>query len=366
MTDTVAVGVVMVAYGDEPLLREAVEAVLASQGVDVTLALVDNGCENPALPVMAARDDVILLRPGRNTGFTGGCNLGAAAVSGHVLVFVNSDAVLDPDALRALCDALKDSSVGLACGQVVLYHHPDIVNTVGNPVHYTLMSWAGGWGDRAVSHDQARDVAAASGCMLAIDHSFWDRLGGFNERLFAYGEDTELSLRTWLDGRRVRYVPAARARHAFEFSRNPDKYYLLERNRWITLVTVYETRTLLLLAPALLLLEAGTTLAAASGGWLRQKARAWGWLLDNAAELRQRRREVQVARRHGDEVLVPLLAARIEPAAAASAHVPRPINDVFDAYWRLVAPRISRRRVDQRAARSRSTARTLSAAWPSP
>jgi hypothetical protein len=38
-----AVDVVLLAYGEEPWLEPAVDAVLASTGVDVRLLLVDNG-----------------------------------------------------------------------------------------------------------------------------------------------------------------------------------------------------------------------------------------------------------------------------------------------------------------------------------
>lgn len=357
------VGAVVVAYGEEPLLREAVEAVLASTGVEVSVALVDNGCTNPELVKLQSLPGVEAVGDGTNRGFTGGCNRGAAAVGGDVIVFVNSDAIVDPGALAALAQELSDDQVGLVCGKVVLHGSPEIVNTVGNPVHYTLLSWAGGWGDPASAHDVAGDVASATGCLFGARRGVWQELGGFHEDLFAYGEDVELSLRTWLSGRTVRYVPAARARHAYAFSRNPAKYYLLERNRWMNLLTVYEGRTLLVLAPALILLEAGTAVAAVSGGWLPQKAKAWGWLARNAGQVRARRRVVQSTRRRGDDALAPVLSARIEPAEEAGASVPGLVNGVFAAYWRAVSHSIGRpgdRR--QTAPRSRSTARTFSAA----
>ena len=43
MAELPGVGVVMLAYGDEPVLDRAIDAVLASKGVDVSLVVVDNG-----------------------------------------------------------------------------------------------------------------------------------------------------------------------------------------------------------------------------------------------------------------------------------------------------------------------------------
>ena len=47
---TPTVGVVVLAWRDEPYLRECVAAVLASTGVDVRLVVVDNGCRPEDLP----------------------------------------------------------------------------------------------------------------------------------------------------------------------------------------------------------------------------------------------------------------------------------------------------------------------------
>lgn len=55
MTELPKVGVVMLAYGAEPVLDVALRAVLGSRDVDVTLVLVDNGCERSDLD--ALRDE---------------------------------------------------------------------------------------------------------------------------------------------------------------------------------------------------------------------------------------------------------------------------------------------------------------------
>ena len=76
--------------------------------------------------------------------------------------------------------------------------------------------------------------------------------------MFAYLEDTELSLRCWQRGLKVMFVPDAVVLHDYEFSRNPSKLGLLERNRLIMLLTLYERHTLAVLAPALLAVEIAT------------------------------------------------------------------------------------------------------------
>lgn len=332
------VSVVVLAYGPEPLLGECVHAVLASTGVAVDVVLVDNGCTTDAVELLDGTPGVTVVRPEENTGFAGGCNLGSRHASGELIGFVNGDAVVEHDAMAALVEALRDDSVAIASGSLRLHERPDVINSVGNPVHYLGLSWAGGLGDPASAHESPQDITSATGAVMMLRRPTWDALGGFCEPMFAYCEDSELSLRAWQRGWRVVYVPDAVALHRYEFSRNDLKFYLLERNRLLMLLTLYQRRTLLLVLGPLLALELAVLLVAARQGWWRQKVRGWVWLWRNRALVRARRREVQAARTVPDRDLTRLLTAEFDPGADSGiAHVPA-LSALSRGYWRAVRP----------------------------
>lgn len=329
-----AVSVVVLAYGDEPLLPEVVASVLASEDVEVELVVVDNGYTGPSgeqLRQLPLR----WLSPGTNTGYTGGCNLGAAASSSEFIAFLNSDAVIDPRALAELARVTANPEIGIATALVLLYDERDTVNSAGNPVHYSLLSWAGGWGEPASAHEVETDCTCASGCLMMMRRSVFDELGGFHEMLFAYGEDVDLSLRAWQAGYRVRFVPSARAWHNYEFSRTANKYYLLERNRWIDLVTLHEGRTLLRLGLGLAVVEAGICISAIRNGWFSKKASSMRWVFGHRREIRQRRRWVQSRRRVPDRELRHLFETRIDPSPRSGESVPGAANSIIGALGRL-------------------------------
>lgn len=329
------VAVVTLAYGAEEYLREAVAAVLASEGVTVEVVVVDNGCAWDVGP-LAADPRVRVLRPGTNTGFTGGCNLGAAATTAPVLALVNSDAIVAPDALAVLAEAARAPGVGLVSGSVRLAARPEFMNTAGNPVHALGLSWAGGLEEPASRHAVGGPVASASGAALAVRRAVWDDLGGLTEKFFAYMEDCDLSLRCWQRGLQVRYVPAAVVAHHYEFSRNPGKLMLIERNRLAMLLTVYGTRTLLLLAPPLLALELAMLAVAAQQGWARQKLEGYRWLIGHRRWLLERRREVQAARTVPDRDLAHLLTGRFDPVALPLPPGGGVLDAAMAGYWALV------------------------------
>ena len=321
--------VVVVAHGNEPLLETCLTAVLAELAPDDEVVVVDNGMVGAPPPLPGVR----VLTPARNLGFAAGCRLGVRETRGDDLVFVNSDAVVRPGAIPALIAALDDPGTGLVCGCIVLSADPGRVNSVGNPVHVTGLSWAGGYLDRVEDHSVPGDVAAVTGALFATRRDVWDLLGGMHDDFFLYYEDTDLSLRCWLAGLRVRYVPEAMAVHSYDFGRNPRKMYLLERNRLHSLLTAYPGHLLRRALPVVVVTEPLLLVLALRDGWGREKAAAWWWLLRHAPQLAARRRTVTRAAPHAlDGLLTTRLSTRQVTAPPGIPLLDRWVT----AYWGAV------------------------------
>jgi GT2 family glycosyltransferase len=329
------VGVVVLAWQDEPWLAECVDAVLASTGVDVQLVIVDNGCTRTDLGVLADRPGATMLRPNENAGFAGGCTLGAATVTAEFLALVNSDCILAPDALAQLVDEARLPGVGPVMASVRLADRPELINSAGNPVHVLGVSWAGGM-DEPETRTVPFDVAGASGAALLLRRELWERLDGFDEAYFAYLEDTELSLRCARLGLRARCVPTAVAAHHYEFSRNSTKMYLLERNRLMLLATMWPARALVLLLPLLCVLELGISAQAVAQGWGRQKARGWVWLWRNRSHVRERRAQLQSEATVSDADWMRVLTAQLDDRVIGSPAATRVLNSLVGGYWSVV------------------------------
>lgn len=327
-------GVVVLAWQDEPYLVECVGSILTSVDVNVRLVLVDNGCTPEHLAAVPPDDRIEILRPGRNTGFAGGCNLGVDALDTEFVALVNSDCVLRPNTLSLLAAEAAQAGVGPVMAGIRLAEPPHLVNSAGNPVHLIGLSWAGGM-DTVETRTEPYDVTGASGACLLMASSVWKTLGGFDEEYFAYLEDTELSLRAWRLGLSARCVPSAVALHHYEFSRNSHKMYLLERNRLMLVSTLWSSRALLTLAPLLLVMEVLLAGYAVASGWGRGKFRGWAWLWRHRVHIAARRAAVQAERRVPDSVWMEHLTPTFDPAAIGPAPLIRVVNVVVRAYWSL-------------------------------
>ena len=83
-------------------------------------------------------DAVTVLASPRNLGFAGGCNLGidAALASGaECVLLLNSDAVLAPDTVALMLEALDATpSAGIAAPLVVSRAEPGTIESAGDIV----------------------------------------------------------------------------------------------------------------------------------------------------------------------------------------------------------------------------------------
>jgi GT2 family glycosyltransferase len=315
---------VVVAYGEPDGADAALESLAAQTAPPAELIVVDNGGTLPDRP------DATVLRPGRNIGFTGACNLAAEHATQPWLFFLNPDAQAAPDCIERLLGA-ADARTAIAGAQVLL---PDgRVNAGDNPVHVTGLSWSGRYLEPA-EHGAPRDAAAVSGAALMARAEPFRALGGHCPAFFLYVDDTDLAWRARLAGWRVAFVPEATVSHEYEFHKGARKWQYLEHNRLWMVLSNYSARTLVVLAPLLLAAEAGIALQARRDGWWPQKVAAWRQLFQGRRELARWRRRVQAQRSIEDREVVAAMRGEMHTPAVESALLER-VNPLMERYRRI-------------------------------
>jgi hypothetical protein len=175
-----------------------------------------------------------------------------------------------------------------------------------------------------------------------VRRAAWARTGGFDERYFMYCEDLDLGLRLWLGGWAVGIAPAARVEHDYDFEKGGRKWFLLERNRWWTILADYPTALLLLLAPALLGAELALLAVAARGGWLREKLRAQAAVVTALPAMLARRRTVQATRKIGAAEFAGHLTADLDSPYLGPLAEIGPLAALQRGYWAAVKRLLAR------------------------
>lgn len=302
------------------------------------LIISDNASTDGTLErVRELMPDAVIVQNGGNHGFMRGVNAGAAAAGGDVLVLLNPDAAVAPGWAQAIRRPLEEGRGWDAWQALVTMDDGERINTSGGIVHFTGLAWAGQVGEPVAAAERApAEPEFGSGACLAIRMDVWRELGGFPEHFFLYFDDVDLALRIRLRGGQVGFEPRARVDHDYTFTKGDLKWRMLERNRWATIIRCYPAALLLLLLPALLLTELGILAAAAAGGWLPQKLRAYGLLAKALPRLIRERREVQATRVISAGELARWLSPDLSSEYLGRAAQSRVLRAGLRAYWRVV------------------------------
>jgi GT2 family glycosyltransferase len=327
-------GVVIVSYNARQKLMGCLESLRRALPADCDLVVVDNASVEGNAEAIAERfPDVKLICSPVNLGFAGGCNLGARHTRSRALVFLNPDTKVEPGWLDALVAPLEASDrTGLTTARILLMSDPQRLNVCGCNVHLSGLTLCRGAGRPRDTYLQREPVAAISGAAFAIRAELFERLGGFDEEMFLYLEDTDLAWRARLGGWQTVYTPDSIVLHDYELRMAPLKIFWEERNRYLMLIKSLRWPTLLLLAPAYLLAEVitWTYVLLKSRSHASNKLRAYGWMLANWRLILRKRRQTQALRQVGDREMIKSTGFRIDFGQAAPGLIGSIARAVFD------------------------------------
>lgn len=342
------VAVLIVAYGQRQFLWDCLTSlcqhtVFSSAGCElVSTLVVDNGSPSDTLAGLTeAFPHVDLLRLEENLGFAGGNNAGWSWLRERYpqldyVMLLNHDTLVQAGWLPPLIEWMElHPNVAAAQSLLLLDQPAGHINTLGNACHYLGFGLMTGYGkpiDETPQHPC--EIASPSGAAVLIRCAALASEDLFDERYFLYLEDTELGWRLRSRGLQCGLVPASHVIHRYQFAAPYTRYGFLERNRWWILLTYYRLPTLMLLSPALLLMEIGQWLFAGQHGLLRQRWWAYRQLLAWSA-LREQARvrdHAQRMRTVGDRELLEQHIGRFDASLLPGRLVQWIANPLFAAY----------------------------------
>ncbi|HEY2018919.1 MAG TPA: glycosyltransferase family 2 protein [Bryobacteraceae bacterium] len=230
------VSVVVVNWNREALLGACLASLAHQTGVDFETIVVDNGSTDGSPDMAERKFGALVLRNHENRGFCAANNQGIAAARGEFIALLNNDAEAEPGWLAALHRACtRAPDVGMAASKILVWEDPARIDKAGHLIYPDGQNRGRGTGALDVGQfDREEEVLWPDGCAAMYRKEMLDRIGGFDEDLFAYGDDAELGLRARIAGWKCIYTPEARVRHHRGSTLGRDstrRLELIERNR---------------------------------------------------------------------------------------------------------------------------------------
>lgn len=166
----------------------------------------------------------IIRRNNRNQGFPKTVNFGVKEGKSPLIMILNSDVILEPNAIKIMADHLESSpEVGMVGPKLLFFpdsndptrprgtiQHAGIVFDMKQRPYHRYM----GWNPNHPFVNQVKDVNAMTGACLVVKRNIWNTIGGFDE-IYGRGtyEDIDLSFRIRFNNYLVRYLPQAVGYH---------------------------------------------------------------------------------------------------------------------------------------------------------
>ena len=240
------------------LLRACLQSLARQEYPNFEVIVVDNGSTDGSAEIVTQAgapsgpcSSVRLVRNSHNRGFCAANNQGIAVANGEFIALLNNDAEANPQfltALRRVFEARPD--VGMAAAKIVVWEDPGLIDKAGHLIYPDGQNRGRGTGERDHGQfDRVEEVLWPDGCAAMYRKRMLDQVGGFDEDLFAYGDDAELGLRARIAGWTCLYTPHAVVRHHRGSTlglQSVGRLKLIERNRVLLAVKLFPWSLLVL------------------------------------------------------------------------------------------------------------------------
>jgi GT2 family glycosyltransferase len=212
--------VVLVNFNDRSHLGECLSAIEnTADSLDYEVIVVDNDSADGSQTYIAHNfPKVKLIANSENVGFARANNQGWRESCGEFVLFLNTDAAVQPGALSRLLDELKSNPEAGAVGPALFQGRRAYQVSFGRRMSFFSQFW-----QKLVLNPfyklvlkrsrHKKRVGWLSAACLLVRRAALESVAGFDENFFIYFEDIDLCFRIGKAGWTLVYLPQAKVLH---------------------------------------------------------------------------------------------------------------------------------------------------------
>ena len=338
------VSAIIVNWNGKDILSKCLQSLLKQEYENIEVWVSDNGSEDGSQAMLKKLyPSVHLVENGENLGFGSALNRALVKAKGDYFLFLNNDLELASDCVGQLVALLEsDKKIGAAIPKILYYRDTQAsstndsaaINSFGVIVNYTGVAYPNLIGQQDEGDLPVTETAC--GGIFMFRREVYEQVGGFDEDLFLYHEDHDLSWRIRLGGWKLMVTPKSVCSHHYDFNKGVQKFYRSEKNRLHILLKNMESKTLILISPALIILELAQIVHALMHGWLRLKVKSYFEILGQCPKIVRKRRKIRSLRKVSDKEITRLYQGTIAVSGMKNPLVDYILSPLLSAYWKLI------------------------------
>ena len=219
--------IVIINHDTKELTSQTINSVMkTTKTLSYEIIVVDNS-DTPSQRYV--QDDFCIVLSGMpNKGFGHACNAGARQAAGRYILFLNSDTILHDGALEKCVEyldshtdvgalgirtTLPDGTLDHGCKRGFPTPASALYYYLGFDKRHPESHKYGAYRQTFVDEMQTSEVDAVSGAFMMLPLEAFQKVQGFDEQFFMYGEDLDLCYRIKNLGFRIVYFAQASMTH---------------------------------------------------------------------------------------------------------------------------------------------------------
>ena len=222
--------IIIVNYNVKEFLQNLLHsAEKASSRISKEIIVIDNASDDGSVDIIKQKFPTVkLIENKNNIGFGSANNQGLKIAQGKYILFINPDCIVSentfdkmisffnehPDCGLAGCKILNsDGSLQLACRRSFPGPWTSFTKVTGLSNIFPGSRIFARYNLTYLDENKTHEVDAVSGSFMMIKRDAYEKVGGFDDQFFMYGEDLDLCYRVQKAGFKVYYVPDTQIIH---------------------------------------------------------------------------------------------------------------------------------------------------------
>jgi len=224
--------------------------------------------------------------------------------------------------------------VGGTIPKILYIDQQNTINSLGVLINYTGIAYPNLLGQKDSGYQEPFE--SACGGIFMLRREVYETVGGFDEDLFLYHEDHDLSWRVRLAGWHLKVVPQAIMHHHYKFNKGVFKYYSSEKNRLHILLKNMEVKTLALIFPALITIEFLQWFHAVLHRWFLLKVKSYIEILKIFPRILIKRKKLKLLRKVSDKEITRVYKGTLAISGTNNPLLTYLLSPALNTYWKII------------------------------
>lgn len=216
------ISIIIVNYNVKEFVLNLLESIQkAKNSLSLEIFVVDNNSTDGSIEAISEKfPEVKLIVNKKNVGFGAANNQALRIATGKYLLMINPDTIVKEDTLVKMikffeenescgiagCKVLNvDGTLQLACRRSFPGPWTSFTKVMGLSSLFPKSKIFAKYNLTYLDENKTYEVDAVSGAFMMMRKTVYDKIGGFDEQFFMYGEDLDLCFRTQKAGYKVYY-----------------------------------------------------------------------------------------------------------------------------------------------------------------